>query len=117
MRPHEATVRRVKAKSKKYPAAAGKADQLAEASVAGYGVPARVNVRAAKDRLSNLLELAAQGHEVIITSDGEPKAKLISYRMKPKKFRVDWALLRSAPVKPGARRAEEIIREERDSRP
>jgi prevent-host-death family protein len=111
-------VGRVKGKNKKYPGPeTSGADHLAEAVVSGYEAPVQVNVRAAKDRLSNLLELAAQGHDVVITSDGEPKAKLISYRMKTKKFKVDWALLRSAPVKAGARRAEEIVREERDGRP
>lgn len=107
----------MKMKNKIYPSVAVGSDQLSEAPVTSYGQAIQVNVRAAKDRLSNLLELAAQGHEVVITSDGEPKAKLVSYRAKGKKFKVDWALLRSATVKPRARLAEEIIREERDARP
>lgn len=107
----------MKSKGRKYPAPESKPDRLAEALSAPHGQPIQVNVRAAKDRLSNLLELAASGHQVVITSDGEPKAKLISCRMKTKKFKVNWELLKSMPVKPGAKRAEEIIREERDSRP
>ena len=76
-----------------------------------------INVRAAKDQLSSLLEQAASGHEVIITSDGMPKAKLIPVKPSRKPFRVDWALLRSMKPKAGAKSAEEIVREERDGRP
>ena len=76
-----------------------------------------INVRAAKDQLSSLLEQAASGHEVIITSDGMPKAKLIPVKPARKPFRVDWALLRSIKPKKGAKSVEEIVREERDGRP
>jgi len=76
-----------------------------------------INVRAAKDQLSSLLEQAASGHEVIITSDGMPKAKLIPVKPARKPFRVDWALLRSIKSKKGAKSVEEIVREERDGRP
>lgn len=78
--------------------------------------PLTINVRAAKDSLSSLLERAAQGLEVIITSDGKPKAKLVPVEKTQKPFRVDWELLRSMPIRKGARRAEDIIREERDGR-
>ena len=78
--------------------------------------PLTINVRAAKDSLSSLLERASQGLEVIITSNGEPKAKLVPVEPKRKPFRVDWELLRSIPIRKGARRAEDIIREERDGR-
>jgi prevent-host-death family protein len=78
--------------------------------------PLQINVRAAKDRLSSLLEEAARGHEIIITSDGEPKAKLVPVHIKRKRFKVDWELLHSMPVTTGPT-AEELIREERDSRP
>jgi prevent-host-death family protein len=36
-----------------------------------------VTVRDAKAHLSALLEWVAQGHELTITSDGHPKAKLV----------------------------------------
>ena len=75
-----------------------------------------INVRAAKDQLSSLLEEAAQGNEIVITSDGKPKAKLVPVKKIRKVFRVDWALLRSMPVTAGPS-AEELIREDRDSRP
>jgi prevent-host-death family protein len=93
-----------------------KAHELKE-GVSEAPPPAQINVRAAKDNLSSLLEEASRGREIIITSDGEPKAKLVPYHMKRKRFRVDWELLRSMPLKPGAPTAEEIVREERDGRP
>ncbi|GJL63778.1 MAG: antitoxin [Nitrospirales bacterium] len=39
-----------------------------------------VNVYDAKTRLSQLLELAAAGEEVIIAKAGQPMAKLIAYQ-------------------------------------
>ncbi len=39
-----------------------------------------VSVREAKDLLSSLLQRAAAGEEIVITSDGEPKAMLVRYR-------------------------------------
>jgi len=76
-----------------------------------------VNVRAAKDQLSSLLEQAARGNEVIITSDGEPKAKLVPVRPRRQPFRVDWELLRAMPLERQAQTAEELVREDRDGRP
>jgi len=75
-----------------------------------------VNVRAAKDQLSSLLEQAANGNEVIITSDGIPKAKLVPVRSRRQPFRVDWELLRSMPVGTGGPSAEQLVREDRDGR-
>ena len=79
--------------------------------------PLSINVRAAKDQLSSLLEQAAQGNEIIITSDGFPKAKLVPFRVVRKPFRVEWELLRSTRVKAGGRSADELVREDRDGRP
>ena len=76
-----------------------------------------VNVRNAKDQLSSLLEQAAQGNEVIITSDGVPKARLVPMRRRRAPFRVDWALLRSMSASGGAPSAEEVVRADRDGRP
>jgi len=42
--------------------------------------PLEVSVRAAKDGLSALLERAAAGAQIVITSDGKPKAMLVRYR-------------------------------------
>lgn len=75
-----------------------------------------VNVRTAKDQLSSLLEQAAQGNVVVITSDGEPKARLVPMRPRRKPFRVDWGLLRSTPLRRGAPTSEELVRDDRDGR-
>ena len=54
--------------------------QIKEAASA-FGVPCEVvNVREAKDRLSNLLDRASKGEQIVITSDGEPKAMIVRYR-------------------------------------
>jgi prevent-host-death family protein len=94
----------------------GQAHELKETAAEAVS-PAQINVRAAKDNLSSLLEEASQGREIVITSDGEPKARLVPYHVKRKKFQMDWALLRSMPLKPEAPLAEDLVREERDSRP
>lgn len=39
-------------------------------------------VRIAKAKLSALLELVASGQEVVITSDGEPKARLVGIQQR-----------------------------------
>ena len=48
---------------------------LRDAAVAEWGRV--VTVRDAKAHLSALLEWVASGHELTITSDGEPKARLV----------------------------------------
>ena len=108
----------MKRKTFRYPP--GKAAALAvlkEAAMLEHPSSMLVNVRSAKDQLSSLLEHAARGNEVIITSDGQPKAKLVPFKSNRRPFRVDWALLRLVKPRSGAKSAEEIIREERDGRP
>lgn len=39
-----------------------------------------VSVREAKDGLSSLLQRAAAGEEIVITSDGQPKAMIVRYK-------------------------------------
>jgi len=73
------------------------------------------NVRTAKMHLSRLLERAAAGEEILITSDGRPKAKLVGVGVAPKPFRVNRELLRARPRRTGLR-AESLVREERDGR-
>jgi prevent-host-death family protein len=77
-----------------------------------------VTVRDAKAHLSALLEWVAAGHELTITSDGEPKARLISAKAaKPRKVFMGMGdYLMKQPIHRGPS-AEEIIRAERDSRP
>jgi prevent-host-death family protein len=106
----------MKRKPFKYPPNKGKALPLKETAAALEETGLVVNVRAAKDQLSSLLEQAARGNEVIITSDGVPKAKLVPVRSQRQPFRMDWEFLRSMPLQRGAPIAEELIREDRDGR-
>ena len=48
------------------------------------GVGATISVRSAKAHLSALLELVAAGREVVITSDGAPKARLVPMAARPR---------------------------------
>lgn len=74
-------------------------------------------VRIAKAKLSALLELVATGQEVVITSDGEPKARLvgIKQRERGKAFTGMGDFLLSQPIHRGLS-ADEAVREDRDSR-
>ena len=54
-----------------------RADVLREA-IALPGIGLSIPVRAAKAKLSALLEMVAGGQEVTITSDGKPKARLVA---------------------------------------
>ena len=74
-----------------------------------------INVRAAKDQLSSLLEQASRGAEIIITSDGHPKARLVPVRSHGKPYSVDWKWLRDQPLVSGPS-AEALIRIDRDGR-
>ena len=70
-------------------------------------------VRTAKARLSELLERAAAGEEILITSDGRPKAKLVGVGRAPRPFRVNHNLLRR---RGRGRSADILVREDRDAR-
>ena len=87
---------------------------MVQEAQAAYGEPAQVSVRTAKDQLSALLERAAMGEEIVITSDGKPKAMIVRYRPvitgKPAKSMA--ALRRSMPMTPDS---TGLIREMRDS--
>lgn len=76
-----------------------------------------ISVRSAKAHLSALLDLVAGGREITITSDGKPKAKLVSAATaKPRKvFQGMGDYLLKQPIH-GGPPAEEIIREDRDAR-
>ena len=80
-----------------------------------YQAPIQMNVRMAKDRFSHVVELASQGNEVIITSDGVPKAKVIPYVKVRKPYVPNWELIKEWGTAKG-RTGAEIIREDRDSR-
>jgi prevent-host-death family protein len=66
-----------------------------------------VSVREAKAQLSTLLQLAAAGEEIVITSDGEPKAMLVKPR--PRASGRPWASLAkfraTQPLQPDSARA------------
>ncbi len=76
-----------------------------------------VPVRAAKARLSALLELVAGGTEITITSDGSPKALLVPVgsRRAGKVFRGMGDFLLRQPVH-GGPSADQLVSEDRDSR-
>jgi len=87
-------------------------------AVALPGIGLTIPVRAAKAKLSALLEMVAAGQEVTITSDGEPKAVLspVSQRRERKVFTGTWEHLKKMPPWRGGSTAEETIREDRDGR-
>ena len=82
------------------------------------GVGLSISVRAARAKLSALLELAAGGQEVTITSDGKPKAVLspVPQRQSRKVFTGTWEQLKKLPLQTKGPFAEEIIRADRDGR-
>jgi prevent-host-death family protein len=88
---------------------------LREAAPAGLG--RIVTVRDAKAHLSALLDWVSEGHELTITSDGKPKARLVSVgAMKPRKVFMGMGdYLMKQPVH-GGPGAEETVREDRDGR-
>ena len=100
----------------KYPDRKPAAMELREA-VALPGVGLSIPVRAAKAKLSALLELVAGGQEVTITSDGVPKAVLSPVAKRARKvFTGTWQHLKKMPPWRGGPTAEEIIRADRDGR-
>ena len=106
----------MKVKTLKYPAHKPQSAVLKEVTVAP-GIGEVISVRAAKTHLSALLELVAAGQEITITSDGKPKAKLVKVEMDEpgKVFQGMGDYLLKQPIH-GGPSAEEIIREDRDSR-
>lgn len=101
---------------KKYPEIKAGSLELKEA-VTMPGVGLAIPVRAAKAKLSALLELVASGQQVTITSDGLPKAVLSPVRLETgrKVFTGMGDYLSRQPIH-GGPSAEEIIREDRDAR-
>jgi prevent-host-death family protein len=106
----------MKAKILKYPPHKPQPAVLKEVTIAP-GIGEVISVRAAKTHLSALLELVAAGQEITITSDGKPKAKLVKVEMDEpgKVFQGMGDYLLKQPIH-GGPSAEEIIREDRDSR-
>ena len=74
-------------------------------------------VRIAKAKLSALLELVASGQDVVITSDGLPKARLVSFqpRARGKVFTGMGDYLMKQPIHRGLS-AEDAVNMDRDAR-
>src|SRR5437016_3060523 len=78
----------VKPKSKRRtPAKQPKTARVNEPAAA-WGGALRVNVRAAKDQFSSLIDKAANGEEVVITKNGKPTAKIVPFTQGWKPFEV-----------------------------
>ena len=88
---------------------------LAHVVTCGYTDIMIASVRTTKARLSELLEGAAAGEEVVITSDGRPKAKLVGIPPVRVRYRVNRRLLAVATRKAGTP-AEKLVRQDRDGR-
>ncbi len=87
-------------------------------TIALPGIGLSIPVRAAKAKLSALLELVAGGQEITITSDGKPKA-VLSPVGKPKARKVftgTWEHLKTMPMQTEGPFADEIVRADRDGR-
>ena len=82
------------------------------------GVGLTISVRAAKAHLSGLLDEVAAGREVVITSDGVPKARLVPMdaAAQQKPFSGTREHLKTMPPWRGGLTATEIIRADRDAR-
>ena len=82
------------------------------------GIGKTIGVRAAKAHLSALLDLAEQGQNITITSGGKPKAVIASPAKLHLRKRFSGAAAHLAKMPPwrGGPTADEIIREDRDSR-
>jgi prevent-host-death family protein len=87
-------------------------------TIALPGIGLAIPVRAAKAKLSALLEMVAGGQEVTITSDGVPKAVLspVEKRKARKVFTGTWEHLKEMPMQTEGPFADEIIRADRDGR-
>jgi prevent-host-death family protein len=97
-----------------YPEA--KAQELAiKEAAAAYGVECDVvSVREAKDQLSSLLDRAQRGEQIIITSDGRPKAMIVRYR--PMIQGAKWTSRRALRQKTSVSEdSASILRAERDT--
>lgn len=89
---------------------------LLREAIALPGIGLSIPVRAAKAKLSALLEMVAGGQEVTITSDGRPKAKLVAAARTRKVFTGTWEQLKKLPLQTEGPFAEEIVRADRDGR-
>jgi prevent-host-death family protein len=82
------------------------------------GIGPVISIRSAKAHLSALLDLVAGGTEVTITSDGKPKARLVSAAAakQRKVFTGMGDFLKSMPTQTQGPFADELVRADRDGR-
>jgi prevent-host-death family protein len=101
-----------KRRSKLVPTLEGKPWLVSEAAAAAVERP-EVSVREAKDNLSSLLERAANGEDIVVTSDGAPRAMIVRYRPRitGRPFKPNLAMLRAMPMTSDS---TELIRRMRD---
>lgn len=73
-----------------------------------------VSVLEARDRLATLLRRAAEGKEIVITSDGQPQAMLVRYRptVRGRPWRSLQAFRQAQPLQPDS---ISLIRADRDA--
>jgi len=98
-----------------YPQRKPETAQMIRESAAAFGIRRDVvSVREAKDQLSGLLQRAARGEQIVITSDGEPKAMIVRYRpvLRGKPWQSLKAFRDTMPMTPDS---TPVIRAERDS--
>lgn len=74
------------------------------------------SVREAKAQFSALVARAAEGEELIVSWHGQPRARLMPLREVSSVFRVDHKWLGAMPVRGHRKRAENLVRNERDER-
>jgi prevent-host-death family protein len=101
-----------------YKLAKASAPMVLKEVVAMPGIGPVISIRSAKAHLSALLDLVAGGTEVTITSDGKPKARLVSaIAVKPRKVFMGMGdHLKAMPVQTEGPFADEIVRADRDGR-
>lgn len=104
----------------KYPAATEPKPVLMQESAVTVwpGLGEVVSVRTAKAKLSALLEQVAAGAEILITSDGRPKARLVPVgpSVPRKVFSGSARHLASMPPWSGGPDSTDLISEDRDAR-
>jgi prevent-host-death family protein len=106
----------VKTKTTKYTITKSEPMVLREVAFAA-GIGEIISIRSAKTHLSALLELVAGGREITITSDGKPKAKLIPVlETKGRRTFQGMGEFLSRQAVHGGPSAEELVRDDRDSR-
>ena len=85
-------------------------------AAAAYGLRRDVvSVREAKDQLSGLLQRAARGEQIVITSDGEPRAMIVRYRpvVRAKPWKSLKEFRATMPMTPDSAAIIDEIREEK----